>query len=254
MNEKIKTIRAIGITSILIFVTLSAIIESKGIDHPQDIPMVYPITNEKEKTIEIVVTEHTIDKTISKKIHKMYLCDFEALQKQLATAPTMGDKFEVLKSYNIVTNDMNSKKYADILRKTVKNYDFSEKNSPKTGVIQITSNIMWLQNFMCGVLLTTEGINIPIGFSLLTAYINEDLFDKYRLLIPSIDILDLCIGSAYFRTRGPLGGNRFGGDKTFSGLVGFAGISLREKDSVFTSRTGIYLGFSLYAYSIIFQN
>ena len=254
MNEKIKKIRTIGIALILIIVTISTIIDSKGIEYLKDTALEFPTNNEEDNIIEIVVTEHVIEKTLSKKAHKMHLSDFEALKDELVTVPTMKEKFEVLKSYNIISGNMTSKKYEDILMYAVRDYDTSEENSTKIRFSQMTSNIRWLQNFMCGVLLTTEGLNIPIGFSIFTAYINEELFNKYRLLIPSVDVLDLCIGYANFRTFGPLGSSRFGGDKTFSGLVGFAGISLREKESVITSRMGIYLGFSLYAYSIIFVN
>lgn len=254
MNEKIKSMRVIGTALILIVIAFTTTIESRSMEFQENTMIKLPNGDKEDKIIEVIVTEHLIDKSFYQKTHKMYLSEFEILQTQLLTALSLEEKFEVLKKYQILDVDASDKKYENIIKEKIRAYNLHDDSKNKIKPVQINRDIQLLQNFLCGVLLITEGLNIPIGFSIITAYINEELFNKYQLLIPSVDLLDLCIGYTNFRTNGPLGKSRFGGEKTFSGLMGFAGISLREKESVITSRMGVYLGFSLYAYSLIFAN
>jgi hypothetical protein len=205
------------------------------------------------ETIEIVIQEHFTDGIGTQRIQQIKISDFEYLKERLPNVSTLDEKLKILKEYHIIKEDITIEKYEKNIKKTLNNCELTNDLNNKIMPLRVGRNIMLLQNLMCAVYLVTDGINIPIGLSLITAYINQEIFNNYTLLIPSIDFIDLCFGNAFFRTIGPLGTVRFGGDKTFSGLVGFAGISIREKKSIFTARTCMYLGFSIYAYSLIFN-
>lgn len=253
MNEKFIKSIVFGITLALIFLSVTTTLDAKDI-----------VKHEKDKgklrdseciseTIEIVIQEHFTDGIDTQRTEQIKKSDFESLKEKLSNVPTLDEKFRILKEYHIIKEDITIEKYEKNIKKTFNNIELTNGLSNKLITLKVGRNIMLLQNLMCAVYLVTNGINIPIGLSLITAYINQEILNNYTLLIPSIDFIDLCFGNAFFRTIGPLGNIRFGGDKTFSGLVGFAGISIREKKSIFAARSCMYLGFSIYAYSLIFN-
>lgn len=253
MNEKtIKTI-VIGITLAVIFLSGTTTLGAMNIENIEQDKGKSNNSDYTSETIEIVIEEHFTDGISAQRIQKIKISDFESLKERLSDVSTLDEKFKILKEYHIIKEDIKIENYEKNIKKTLNNIGVTNDLSNKIIPLKVGRNIMLLQNLMCAVYLVTDGINIPIGLSLITAYINQEILNNYTLLIPSIDFIDLCFGNAFFRTLGPLGSVRFGGDKTFSGLVGFAGISIREKKSIFTTRTCMYLGFSLYAYSLIFN-
>jgi len=253
MNE--KTIKSVvfGITLALIFLSGTTTLEAMDSENNKEDNGKFNNNDYTSDTIEIVIHEHFIDGISAQRIQKIKISDFEYLKQRLSDVSTLDEKFKILQEYHIIKEDVTIEKYEKNIKKTLNNIELTNDLSNKIIPLKVGRNIMLLQNLMCAVYLVTDGINIPIGLSLITAYINQEIFNNYTLLIPSIDFIDICFGNAFFRTLGPLGTVRFGGDKTFSGLVGFAGISIREKKSIFTTRTCMYLGFSLYAYSLIFN-
>jgi hypothetical protein len=253
MNEKnIKSI-AFGMILTLIFFSFTSTIEAISIIKDDENKIEFMDSIEENETIEIVIKEHFIDGINTEIIKQIKVSDFKSFKEKLSNVLSLEEKLKILQEYHIIKEEITLDRYKKNFQEIHDKDQLKKRYYDKINTINIGRNIIWQQNFMCAVYLLAEGINIPIGFSLLTAYINEERFNNYHLLIPSIDLTDLCFGYAFFRTKGPLGRITFGGDKTFSGLVGFAGISIREKESVFTGRTSIYLGFSIYAYSLIFN-
>ena len=253
MNEKsIKSI-VCGVILALIFLSVTTTLEARNIVKDETDKGKCINSDCVSETIEIVIQEHFSDGISTQRIQQIKISDFEALTERLSNVSALDEKFKILKEYNIIKEDVTIEKYEKNIKQTLDNIDIKKDLSNKITPLKVGRNIILLQNLMCAVYLVTDGINIPIGLSLITAYINEEILNNYTVLIPSIDFIDLCFGYAFFRTSGPLGRIRFGGDKTFSGLVGFAGISVREKKSIFTARNCMYLGFSIYAYSLIFN-
>ncbi len=253
MNEKIIKSIVFGIILSLIFLSVTTTLEARNIVMDEKDKGKFSDSDCISETIEIVIQEHFTDGISTQRIQQIKISDFESLKERLSDVSTLDEKFKILKEYHLIKEDITIEKYEKNIKQTFNNIEITNDLSNKIISQKVGRNIILLQNLMCAVYLVTNGINIPIGLSLITAYINEEILNNYTLLIPSIDFTDLCFGYAFFRTFGPLGNIRFGGDKTFSGLVGFAGISIREKKSIFNARNCMYLGFSIYAYSLIFN-
>ncbi len=253
MSEKTTKSIVCGITLVLICLSVTSTIGARSIVTSIDNNGGCGNRGTERETIEIVILEHFTDGVRTELTQEMTRSDFESLKTKLSYVSSLEDGFEILRQYGILLEEHTLEDFESNIHETLRNCEVPQEYNTEMQPVNIGRSILWLQNFLCAVYMVTEGINIPIGISLITLYINEKDLSQYRLHLPSIDVIDVCFGYAFLRTLGPLGTSGFGGAKTFSGLAGFIGISLREKEPIFKTRSCIYFGFSLYAYSVIFN-
>lgn len=196
-------------------------------------------SNSKEELIQIEISEYKSDGIIENKIFSLTKEEVNELKKGLLNSKTIEKQLFILKEYELIPENVNTKNLENDMYKRASSLGITEDTQPEKTRIKLPILLKFLNKVN---IVSLGGVSLNIGLKFIIRIINLLPF----INLPTLDFADICGGLfGVTTTRGLLSNNTL---ITFPGIVGIIGfVGYRIK---FPFLMHIYTGFSAVTFGL----
>jgi hypothetical protein len=196
-------------------------------------------SNLKEELIQIEISEYKSDGIIENKTFSLTKGEVNDLKKGLLNSKTIEKQLFILKEYELIPENVNTKDLENDMYKKASSLGITEDIQPEKTRIKLPILLKFLNKVN---IVYIGGVSLNIGLKFIIRIINLLPF----INLPTLDFADICGGLfGVTTTRGILSNNTL---ITFPGIVGIIGfVGYRIK---FPFLMHIYTGFSAVTFGL----
>ena len=196
-------------------------------------------SNSKGELIQIEISEYKSDGIIENKIFLLTKEEVNDLKKGLLNSKTIEKQLFILKEYELIPENVNTKDLENDMYKRASSLGITEDTQPEKTRIKLPILLKFLNKVN---IVYLGGVSLNIGLKFIIRIINLLPF----INLPTLDFADICGGLfGVTTTRGILSNNTL---ITFPGIVGIIGfVGYRIK---FPFLMHIYTGFSAVTFGL----